>query len=253
MLQEEEPIQAFTNLGLTYLQAKVYVTLLKLGSSSANVKKIALNAAIARQDIYRILPVLENYGLVEKIIAIPTRYRPVALEDGLSLLMEQRTKEYQELQKKAKMVLKNFVPQEPQYFESASQFRITSARPLFLKRIKDGITQVENSIDLIYDDSLLRAIVFDTVDDFKRAIARGVKIRVVMTEGEQALDKNLESLAKSPSFELHLAKEDVPVGLVIFDDKEVEFQATQSIVPTLWSNNRNIVKLAQVYFYSMWQ
>jgi len=60
MLQEEEPIQAFTNLGLTYLQAKVYVTLLKFGSSSANVKKIALHAAMARQDIYRILPVLEN-------------------------------------------------------------------------------------------------------------------------------------------------------------------------------------------------
>jgi sugar-specific transcriptional regulator TrmB len=253
MLQEEEPIQAFTNLGLTYLQAKVYVTLLKFGSSGANVKKIALHAAMARQDIYRILPVLENYGLVEKIIAIPTRYRPVALEDGLSLLMEQRTREYQNMQNKAKMVLKNFVPQEPQYFESTSQFRITSARPLFMKRLKEGLTQVENSVDLIYGDSLLRAIVFDTMDAFERAVARGVKIRVIMTKGEQALDRNLEILTKSPTFELRFAKEDVPVGLVIFDEKEVEFQATQNIVPTFWSNNDNIVKLAQVYFFSMWQ
>ncbi len=253
MLQEEEPIQAFTNLGLTYLQAKVYVTLLKLGSSSVNVKKIALNTAIARQDIYRILPVLENYGLVEKIIGIPTRYRPVALEDGLSLLMEQRTREYQDLQKKANMVLKSFVPQEPLCFDNTSQFRIISARPLFMRRLKEGITQVENGIDLIYDDSLLRAIIFDTIDDFERAIDRGVKIRVIMKAGEQMLDRNLEILTKSPSFELHFAKKDVPVGLVIFDEKEVEFQATQNIVPTLWSNNGNIVKLAQIYFYSMWQ
>jgi sugar-specific transcriptional regulator TrmB len=254
MLQEEEPIQAFTNLGLTYLQAKVYVTLLKLGSSGANVKKIALNAAIARQDIYRILPVLENYGLVEKIIAAPTRYRPVTLEDGLSLLMDLRSREFQDMQIKAKMVLKNFVAQEPEYLENVPQFRITSARSLFIKRIKEGIAQAENSIDLIYDDSLLRAIVFDTIDDFERAISRGVKIRAItMAEGEQAMDRNLEALTKKPYFMLHFAKEEVTVGLAIFDDKEVEFRTTQNIVPTLWTNNRNIVKLAQVYFNSMWQ
>jgi len=114
------------------------------------------------------------------------------------------------MQKKAKMVLKNFVSLEPQYFKGASQFKITSARPLFMKRLKEGLIQVENRIDLIYDDSLLRAIVFDTMDAFERAIARGVKIRVIMTKGEQPLDRNLEILIKSPKFELCYAKEDVP-------------------------------------------
>ncbi len=252
MLQEEEPIQAFTNLGLTYLQAKVYVTLLRLGNSGTSVKKIALNAAIARQDIYRILPVLENYGLVEKIIAVPTRYRPVALEDGLSLLMAQRTKEFQDMQNKAKMVLKNFVAQEPQFYEAISQFRITSARPLFIKRVKESIAQTKCSIDIVYDDSLLRAIVFDTIDDLQKAIDRGVKIRAI-TRKEETLDKNLELLVKSPLFELRFTNEDVSVCLAIFDDREVKFRTSQKIVPTLWTNNQSIVKLAQVYFDSVWK
>jgi sugar-specific transcriptional regulator TrmB len=254
MLQEEEPIQAFTNLGLTYLQAKVYIALLKMGSDGASVKKIALNTSIARQDIYRILPVLENYGLVEKVIAVPTRYLPVALKDGLSLLMEQRTREFQDMQTKAKLVLKTFIIQEPQSFDNVSQFRITSARPLFIRRIKEGITQAESTIDLIYDDSLLRAIMFDAMDDFVRAIARNVKVRsVTMKSEEQTLDKKLETLTRSSLFEFHTAREEVTVNLMIFDNKEVEFCTTQNIVPTLWTNNRSIVKLAQVYFNSMWQ
>ncbi len=253
MLQEEEPIQAFTNLGLTYLQAKVYIALLKMGSDGANVKKIALNTSIARQDIYRIIPILEKYGLVEKIIAVPTRYRPVALKDGLSLLMEQRTREFKDMQTAAKLVLKSFVVQEPQSFDSISQFRITSARPLFIKRIKEAIAQAENTIDIVYDDSLLRAIMFDTIDDFERAIARKIKVRSITRKNEeQILDKRLDTIAKSSLFKLRTTKDEIAVNLMIFDDKEVKFCTTQNIVPTFWTNNRSIIKLAQVYFDSMW-
>lgn len=80
-MSQEEHYQTFVNLGLTYLQAKVYVTLLKLGDVGAEVRKIASASAIARQDVYRILPALQKMGLVEKVVAIPTIYRPIPLEE----------------------------------------------------------------------------------------------------------------------------------------------------------------------------
>ncbi|MEX2723761.1 MAG: helix-turn-helix domain-containing protein [Candidatus Freyarchaeota archaeon] len=59
-----EYIQTLTDLGLTFLQAKTYLNLAKLGK--ANVQTIAKASNVARQDIYRIMPSLQKLGLAEK-------------------------------------------------------------------------------------------------------------------------------------------------------------------------------------------
>jgi sugar-specific transcriptional regulator TrmB len=56
--KNDEPIQTFMSLGLTLLQAKLYLTLVKLGSQGGEVRKISRESSIARQDVYRILPEL---------------------------------------------------------------------------------------------------------------------------------------------------------------------------------------------------
>ena len=101
--QIDEPIQTFMSLGLTFLQAKLYLTLVKLGNSGGEVRKISRESNIARQDVYRILPQLEKLGLAVKIIASPTIYCATPLENGFSMLLNQKTDEYIELQKKAKL------------------------------------------------------------------------------------------------------------------------------------------------------
>jgi sugar-specific transcriptional regulator TrmB len=56
--KNDEPIQTFMSLGLTLLQAKLYLTLVKLGSQGGEVRKISRESSIVRQDVYRILPEL---------------------------------------------------------------------------------------------------------------------------------------------------------------------------------------------------
>jgi DNA polymerase III alpha subunit len=55
------------DLGLTLLQAKIYLALSKTGK--ATIKTISKASNSARQDIYRIMPTLQKLGLAEKIIA----------------------------------------------------------------------------------------------------------------------------------------------------------------------------------------
>jgi sugar-specific transcriptional regulator TrmB len=254
MAQEEEPIQTFVNLGLTYLQAKVYVILLRLGGAGTEVRKIASASAVARQDVYRILPRLQKMGLVEKIVAIPTLYRPISLEDGIAILMKKRTEDYQDVQKKAKLLLENFVVPDIEHKEDSSQFIITSERTLFMKRVREDVAKTESTIDIIYGDEKLRTILFHTFDEFKKASVREIKIRAITYRNDdQPLDKNLQVLSKKTSFELRLISRDIPVGLVIFDDKEVNIRTMHSIVPSLWTNNRNVVKLAKFYFDCLWE
>ena len=254
MTQEDEPIQTFVNLGLSYLQAKVYVALLRIGGVGAEVRKIASISTIARQDVYRILPALQKMGLVEKVIATPTLYRPLPLEEGLSMLIKKQTEQYLDTQKRAKLVLENFVTPQILHKEDTSQFIITSAKALFLKRVREDIVKAESSIDIIYSDERLRTIVFHTFDEFSKVAANGIQIRAISSKtDDEPLDKNLQTLSKSPSFELRFIKQVIPVGLVIFDNKEVNIRTMHSIVPSLWTNNPNVVKLSKFYFDSLWE
>ena len=254
MSQEEEPFQTFVSLGLSYLQAKVYVTLLRLGGIGAEVRKIASASAIARQDVYRILPTLQKKGLVEKVVAIPTIYRPIPLRDGISKLMKKRKEEYKDTQKKAKSLLENFVAPEVEHKDDSSQFIITSERALFLKRVREDIARTESTIEIIYGDERLRTIVFHTFDEFQNASARGIKIRAITYKTEKELsDKNLQTLSNKAAFELRFIKKDIPVGLMIFDNKEVNIRTMKSIVPSLWTNNSNVVRLSKFYFDSLWE
>lgn len=103
---DEECIQALMKLGLTLLQATIYLALAKLGK--AGVKKISKASNVARPDVYRVIPALGKIGLVEKIVATPTMYKAVPLKEGISILLQQKTDENIELQKKTKALLSNF-------------------------------------------------------------------------------------------------------------------------------------------------
>jgi sugar-specific transcriptional regulator TrmB len=255
MSQEDESIQVFVDLGLTYLQAKVYVTLIRIGGSGADVRKIATSSSTARQDVYRILPSLQKIGLVEKVVATPTVYKPIPLEDGIFKLMKKRTEEYNDVQRKAKMVIENFEAAELEQRDddSQSQFVITSERALYMKRVREDVAKVEVSIDIIYGAERLRTIIFHAFDEFRAAVARGIEIRAITRKGDdEPMDRNIQILSKKPSFEIRYIKRDIPVGLVIFDGKEVNIRTMHAIVPSLWTNNRNVVKLSKFYFDCLW-
>jgi sugar-specific transcriptional regulator TrmB len=55
-----------------------------------------------------ILLELEKIGLAVKFISSPAIYRTTPLENGFSMLLNQKTEEYIQLQKRAKLMFDNF-------------------------------------------------------------------------------------------------------------------------------------------------
>ena len=105
MLQTED-INGLACLGLTVLQAKVYLTL--VNQKKATIKKISQISGVARQEIYRVICELQERGLVEKVIAKPTEYIPVPIQDGIKILVDRKHKESSESNKKAMKLLKKY-------------------------------------------------------------------------------------------------------------------------------------------------
>ncbi|MEM4733518.1 MAG: helix-turn-helix domain-containing protein, partial [Candidatus Bathyarchaeia archaeon] len=80
-MYHKEDVQTITKLGLTTSQVKVYLSLLQ--QKKATAKTISNFSKIARQEVYRVLSDLYEKGLVEKIIAKPTEFKAVPIEDCL--------------------------------------------------------------------------------------------------------------------------------------------------------------------------
>ena len=89
-------VQTMTKLGLTNRQTMVYLWLVKSGRTES-IKAISKGTKIARQHIYKIADTLNELGLVEKALSTPTKFKATPIEIGVSILMENKNKEFTRL------------------------------------------------------------------------------------------------------------------------------------------------------------
>jgi len=253
MLQNDETIKILMDLGLTCLQAKTYLALTTL--EKAEAKEISKISNVARQDIYRIMPTLEKLGLAEKVIATPTLYKATPLKEGSFTLFQKRTKEHTALQEKIKLLVNNDDKERninAMVHEETSQFIITSERNLFLKKMEKAISELQLSNNALIKSDGLKTMLFYHYQQLKRAMERGVKIRIITERSEEKSTINEQAIKKNPLFELKYSSTPVPVGMAIYDNKEVNIRISDTLGPILWTNNPYVVKLAESYFENMW-
>jgi|WetSurMetagenome_2_1015567.scaffolds.fasta_scaffold286530_1 sugar-specific transcriptional regulator TrmB len=250
---DNEYIQALMKLGLTFLQAKIYTTIVKLGTPE--VRKISVTSTVARPDVYRIIPTLEQIGIVEKIISTPNTYKAIPITEALSILLQKKIDEDAELQKKTMTLITNFhektdaVPEE-----EGSQFVITSERKLFLKKFTESVNSAKSTEDFIGKADAFPKTLMCQAENFKAIMEKGVKIRFI-TEDTTKLESILDiirELQKNPLFELKVTSGDSLVCMLIMDNKEVNIQMSCGAVPSLWSNNPLLVKIVANYFKTLW-
>lgn len=96
----EDEILHLHRFGLTSLQAKVYVSLLKLGPCHAS--QIGSQVAIVRPEVYRVLRELSTIGLVQISLGFPATYSPLPPRQGLSLLVQRLKDNVSTLEKERK-------------------------------------------------------------------------------------------------------------------------------------------------------
>jgi sugar-specific transcriptional regulator TrmB len=253
-----EPIQVETlkNVGLSLVQARVYLNLVKLGT--ADIKTIALSANVARQDTYRIMSSLEKMGLVERVIAETTMFTAKPIREGLNRILESKKREYFEAQKQVERVFDHFYEKSNNnndVQEVDVKFTITSEMNLLFDthaRLSDTATE---TIDTTLPLNLQKKTVFQHFKYIKRAVKRGIKVRVIAQISEQKPVSALPDLLSIESFQMrHLPVGNNLFGMHIFDQKEMTLAVSESKpLPSLWTNSPHVVRLATVYFENLWK
>ena len=257
MAVHEEDVQTLTLLGLTALQAKVYLELLRL--KKATGKTLSQHSKVARQETYRLLAELQGKGLVEKIICVPTEFRPVPIEDCLNILIEHKKSEIAESQKKAHELIKNLKRNNSRTLqEEEPHFVLIPQEGSYLRKLKKEFENCQKSIETITTLKRFRSITSIFNEEIKKALKRGVKMRMITEkpEDESPLPEMIEALMQNPLYRVRYLPNPPRAPLLIIDKKEVTIVTSHSSEldesPTLWSNSPSLVAVFSGYFETAW-
>ncbi|MCW4047011.1 MAG: hypothetical protein NWE99_05560 [Candidatus Bathyarchaeota archaeon] len=196
MLQEEA--QILIELGLTPLQAKVYVALINLENPTANAT--AKLSKVARQEVYRITNELVEMGIVSRILTTPTKFQPLPLSETVSFLLKRRMKKTSELQAKAREIMKK-----------ATERRLNKQKIYYIREIPEKGPWFENihrqfkavkTVDLLTTSQRFFSMMNYDEKMYQKALKRGIKIRIIIDKPPQngtSILASINSLRESPT------------------------------------------------------
>ena len=256
-MKNGERIETLLELGMTFDQAKTYLTLLRAGPATAKV--IAQVSKIARPDIYRIIPTLQKEGAVEKLMTRPATFQATPAAIVLPSMLKRKAEVQSKLKKKTKEFLgdfKNFHAKD--LLEVDSEFAIVPEKEALIQRLKETLLKTQICLDVVTSQRRFSAAILEFEGVYRKALEKGVKIRIA-TDRHVPLEKVLgivKNFTRDYHFEVKYFDNPPPTIVTIFDNKEVlvtltakaQFAETSSI----WSNNTSFIALAQSYFENAW-
>jgi sugar-specific transcriptional regulator TrmB len=218
-----EGLQYLIQLGLTRMQANIYLNLLLNGKAEARI--IAHWASSPRTEVYRALNELQENGLVDRELGCPLKFTAVPPALGLQAFIDNQRHNINQMQKN----LKNFSTK----FESNQQpnpereYKITSieGKRRIIAQIKQQHDAAKSSVDIISSLPRFLYIAYQCMDNYHSAVERGVKYRIILVVPNDSQDLP-PKMKKAHNNEKTVIKKFVGClqqNSVIFDREQMNF------------------------------
>jgi sugar-specific transcriptional regulator TrmB len=254
LAQDKEDAQVLTGLGLTLVQAEVYLTLARIGK--ATIKSLSNAAGMDRANVYRTILKLLALGLIQEIITTPTMYQSVPLQEVVTVLLKQKKEQYVTIKSKSQKILKRREKEIDDTPFEESEFILIPKGSGIIRKVHEMVGRTQKSHCTLFYWSDFKNTPMDIFKIWKTFLDKGVKITalVYLEEGEDFSTK-LSNLKKNELFNIRKVSMPVKFTLSIYDGKEAFVSTIPKIAsgpPSLWINNPNIVYVFQQYFDSLW-
>lgn len=253
---QKEDLGTLVDLGLKITEAKVYLKLIGLGTAEASA--ISKISKVARPEVYRALSSLHELGLVEKIIANPLLFRANSVEQGISILLEQKASKYAELESQSAVLIRKFENKNNRvHSEEYSQFVLVPSKQAIIRSVRKSINNSHKRLDLFTSFKRLKFTCNCLCDELEDAWQRGVKARVIIENNDGSVFDFQKTCWRMPYAKIRYIESFPKAVLGIYDSEEVfvfvENEANFMDASALWSNNSSLVSLAQYGFDSCWK
>jgi sugar-specific transcriptional regulator TrmB len=241
---------------LSHSQSKIYLTLISLGT--ADVKKIAETTMIDRGEVYRQLEILQKKSLINKIVDIPTEFKPMPFKMAIKTLVQQKNEENAQIHQIAKALLKK-----------KFQRQISQEEKLKIKIIPKNeyrkivsLGEISNSKNEVLCYSQIARISRSQGaynEAIKKAAKRGVRFRFIL-ELDELSDQTVtflqEYMTEISDVEVRFTNTTTSASFTIFDGKEMNF-STEKITGVansqmLVTNDLPLINVIKVFFEFTW-
>lgn len=257
MFQTENPIHELNHMlvryDLTPNQAKVYLFLSKIGVKTASEISKALK--IPRTETYHLLSTLQQKGIIFSVLAKPTKFNAVGLEESLEILINNEKNRINELELGKSNLIKlwNIIPKNEENDDESqnNKFQSLQGRNVILVKIEQMVKESNESI-----------LILGTNADFKRFYFTEFMELLNNTKSELRILTDY-SYDKPHIFESILPKvkkiEDKnreDFCFIIKDDSEVIFFISDNKIKEMlavWTDSKAFVITLRSLFSLMWK
>jgi sugar-specific transcriptional regulator TrmB len=253
-----EGVEVLVGLGLTGRQARVYLALLKTGGGKA--KPIAALSHVNRQEVYRLIDSLQELGLVQRNVTLPTTFTATPISEGVKLLLQHKTSELSVMCQKAKTLAKKLsqTPTPTPLAIAAKPCLGTVFEGDRGRKYCSAIKEVQHTIEVVITWSRFKQLTTHFETQFQNALKKGVTIHIVTEKPpNHHLPKWINTaISKKNSFKLKIQPNSPDASISIFDHTQtaIAFNPDASLTkgPDLWTNSPTLIALSQTYFNTIW-
>ncbi len=255
---EQQEAETLRLLGLSPLQARVYLLLFVSGRTT--VKALSKYANIARSDVYRTMLALQELGLVKKILSVPTMFEALPAEYSLPYLFDNKLKNTVELGEKTCNLIDVLNRKRQSKMETDDLVLFPSTKILHSEIIK-LIKHTTKTIDIAVNSfEVYKYVLNEFYEHIRQALERGVKMRVILPNF-----KKIELLPEHNAFldlfeheesSLKYCNSKQSSVISIFDHKTALIPLASNGCPydsqVLVSNSSSLVTVVETCFESLW-
>lgn len=259
-LEEEKVLKELVEFGLTPLQARVYINLLRVGRATTG--ELAKVMGLNRVDIYRALKALEKKGIVQYIVGNVKKYEVIEPAMALKIMIEE-AEERVETMKRKSLVLRSWL--ESQRYsnitvnlepEPPPVFKVIYGRIIF-QRMINALNNAKNEVLRVSSPSGLKANNLLGIFDLEERKAReGVRFRAI-TDIQNEIVEEISVYSRFAEVR-HLPRSGMSLRYTIIDDR-CAFIFTNLPTPrprehaSLYTQNEVVINALKKNFEELWK
>ena len=257
-MSNDESTDLLLGLGLSLNQARVYLAVLKMERTT--VGQISKFSKVRRETVYRVLPILEEMGLVERLLGKPAEIQATPIVDALTVLVEEeKTKSDDRLAGMRRRVrrLSSQDWKQPLPGKESIYILIAAKKPI-LAKTAELIRNSRKEVALIADKGRTIPVLAQFSDECAQAVKKGAEIRLIF-EGDSPdglLKEKVQKLIGGASVHVKFYRGHLH-HFIMSDDKEALITTSKESglgeSPSLWTNNSNLIGVLRTSFESEWE
>lgn len=208
----DEDISILYELGLTVSQARIYLSLAKAKSLTA--QEISSISKVSRPDVYCILTQLQETGLTQKIIANPIEFNAIPIDECITTLMKKRIQKTTELKHKVNKLTQKFKQQKIlELSHQKHQFILLPNKQGVHANAEKMLQNVQNCVCFLMEPRRFFSWLINYTPLFEEALTRKVDCRLITSQFDEKSDSEpLKTLRQHSNFALRL----IPALLRLF-------------------------------------